>query len=130
MQINIAILSALVALSSGLTSQPGAAEPPRATDAKPVAESKPAVSPILKALFRIDNDAFVDPTRNEELKALLARKPVLTFFEACGVGDVEAVKRFLVKEPKLAASWIDVGWSALHLAAFSGNAETVRLLLD
>lgn len=97
-----------------------------AADSKPA----PAKSPILKALFRNDGGGFTDPARNEELKLLLARKPTLTFFEACGVGDVEAIKRFLVKEPTLATSWIDSGWSALHLASFSGNAEAARLLLD
>jgi hypothetical protein len=94
------------------------------------AMAAPTLSPILKALFRIDHDGFVDPASNEDLKALLAQKPALTFYEACGVGDVEAMTRFLVKEPGLATSWNEFGWSALHLAAFSGKAEAVRLLLD
>lgn len=36
----------------------------------------------------------------------------------------------LKKDPKLATSWNDFGWTPLHLAAFSGSAETARFLLE
>lgn len=121
MRNHVTILSALLAIAPLIGLASLAAE-----DSKPA----PSPSPILKALFRNDGEGFTAPARNEELKALLDQKPVLTFFEACGVGDVEAMKRFLVKDPKLATSWIEFGWSALHLAAFSGKPEGVRLLLD
>lgn len=51
-------------------------------------------------------------------------------FEACGVGDATEVARQLAADPKRATSWNDVGWSALHLAAFSGSPEVVKLVLD
>lgn len=89
-----------------------------------------ATSPVTEELFRIQGDAFVPPAKNAALQALLAKKPALTFHEACGVGDAAEVARRLKEDPKLVASWNDSGWSALHLAAFSGSAETVRLLLD
>ena len=130
---SLCTLAAQAATYTAFTSavaSPTATAPPAsagtATDTKPA----PARSPILAALFRNDGEGFTDPARNKELKALLAKKPALTFFEACGVGDVETIKRFLVKEPALATSWIGSGWSALHLAAFSGNAEAARLILD
>jgi len=89
-----------------------------------------ASSPVSAALFRIEGEAFVSPAKNVELQELLAKKPALSFHEACGVGDAAEVARRLKEDPKLATSWNDFGWSALHLAAFSGSVETVRLLLD
>jgi hypothetical protein len=89
-----------------------------------------ASAPVNEALFRIEGEAFVAPAKNEALQALLAKKPALTFFEACGVGDAAEVARRLKEDPARAHSWNDLGWSTLHLAAFSGSAETVRLLLD
>ena len=87
-------------------------------------------SAIETELFRIEGEAFVAPSRNKALQALLSKKPVLTFFEACGVGDAAEVARRLQEDPSLATSWNSFGWTALHLAAFSGSAETARLLLD
>jgi len=89
-----------------------------------------AESPIMQALFETANGGFQPPQHNKKLQALLAKHPKLTFFEACGVGDAGEVARQLAADGKLAISWNDVGWSALHLAAFSGSAETVTLLLD
>lgn len=103
------------------------ATPAAGTDPKP---ARPVPSPIIKALFRNEGEGFVDPARNEELKALLAKKPILTFFEACGVGDVDEIRKALAKDPGLAVSWNAFGWSALHLAAFSGNDDAARLILD
>jgi len=87
-------------------------------------------SAVTKALFKTAGEGFVPPARNAELQALLAKHPRLTFFEACGVGDATEVARQLASDPKLATGWNDFGWSALHLAAFSGSAETVRLLVE
>jgi ankyrin repeat protein len=100
-----------------------------ATVAPPTAAAD-ARSPVTKALFRNDGEGFVPPAKNEALQALLATKPTLTFYEACGVGDAAEVARHLKEDPKLAASWNDFGWTPLHLAAFSGSAQTLRLLLD
>lgn len=85
---------------------------------------------VTEELFRIHEGAFVPPARNAALQALLAKKPALSFHEACGVGHAAEVARLLEDDPKLVASWNDSGWSALHLAAFSGSAETVRLLFE
>jgi hypothetical protein len=59
-----------------------------------------------------------------------SRRPALTFLEACGVGDTAEIAGQLKRDPKLAATWTTWGWSTLHLAAFSGEPEAVRLLLD
>jgi uncharacterized protein len=91
--------------------------------------AQPALSEVMKALFRIDR-TFIAPQKNEVLQALLAKKPELTFFEACGVGDAARVRAFLKEKPSLVGEWTSFGWTPLHLAAFSGNAETAKLLLD
>jgi ankyrin repeat protein len=86
-------------------------------------------SEIMKALFRIEK-GFIAPQKNEALQALLAKKPELTFFEACGVGDAARVRALLEEKPALINEWTSFGWTPLHLAAFSGNVETAKLLLD
>src|ERR1700686_4382321 len=64
-------------------------------------------SVVTKALFRNDGEGFVPPAENSPLQALLATKPVLTFYEACGVGDAAAVARALKEDQRLATSWND-----------------------
>jgi uncharacterized protein len=87
-------------------------------------------SAITTALFQNVGEGFIPPAANQALQALLAAKPQLTFFEACGVGDAAEIARQLARDPKLATAWNEFGWSALHLAAFSGSPEAVRLLLE
>jgi ankyrin repeat protein len=85
---------------------------------------------ILETLLRSKRDGFTPPASNPDLQALLAKKPALTFFEACGVGDAAEMTRQLKRDPKLATVWTGFGWSPLHLAAFSGVPAAVQLLLD
>jgi hypothetical protein len=85
---------------------------------------------LMKTLFHNDGEGFTPPASNAPLQALLAKKPALTFFEACGVGDTAEIARQLKRDPKLATAWSDFGWSGLHLAAFSGVVGAVQLLLD
>lgn len=87
-------------------------------------------SAIMKALFHNDGEGFTPPADNQALQALLAHHPALTFLEACGVGDTAEIARQLERDPKLATTWTEFGWSALHLAAFSGVPGAVQLLLD
>src|SRR5262245_8161245 len=85
--------------------------------------------PVIKALFHNDGEGFTPPADNKPLQELLAKKPALTFFEACGVGDTAEISRQLKRDPKLATSWTTWGWSPLHLAAFSGVPAAVQLLV-
>lgn len=85
---------------------------------------------VMKALFRVDGESFTPPADNRALQALLAGHPALTFLEACGVGDTAEIRRQLARDPALAHAWADFGWSALHLAAFSGAPAAVQLLLE
>lgn len=90
----------------------------------------PDDSPILKAMFRIENDSFTPPANNAALQALLAQHPKLSFLEACGIGDTAEMTRQLKRDPKLATTWSRFGWSPLHLAAFSGVPGAVQMLLE
>jgi ankyrin repeat protein len=96
-----------------------------------VASRAAADDSILKTLFRNGGgEGFTPPANNKPLQALLAKKPALSFFEACGVGDTAEMTRQLERDPKLATAWTDFGWSPLHLAAFSGVPSAVQLLLE
>jgi ankyrin repeat protein len=86
-------------------------------------------SPIMHALFHRDGEGFSPPAENKQLQALLAGHPALTFLEACGVGDVAEMTKQLKRDPKLATTWTAFGWSALHLAAFSGSPGALQLVL-
>lgn len=87
-------------------------------------------SPIFAALFHDDGNGFTPPAANAALQALLAKHPVLSFLEACGVGDTAEMTRQLRRDPRLVATWTEFGWSPLHLAAFSGVPGAVQLVLD
>jgi ankyrin repeat protein len=98
------------------------------TTAAPVAPGG-GDSPVLATLMRRDDKGFVSPDRNGALQALLAKKPRLSFIEACGVGDADEVARQLRAQPQIASRANALGWTALHFAAFSGSTRTLALLL-
>ena len=87
-------------------------------------------SAVLAALLLSPGGSFLPPTRNPTLQALLRHGPTLTFFESCATGDLGAVREALMQDASLANSWHPTGLSALHLAAFSGDAAVTELLLD
>lgn len=77
------------------------------------------VSPVLEALYRGHRDEA----------GRLAADRSLDVFEASALGRDDRVAELLA-DPSLAQAWSPDGFTALHLAAFLGNARTVRLLLD
>jgi ankyrin repeat protein len=87
-------------------------------------------SAVMIALFLTAGESFLTPARNAPLQALLEHEPPLSFFESCGTGNLNQVRAALAKDPSLSNSWHPIGLSALHFAAFSGNAEVTTLLLD
>jgi ankyrin repeat protein len=63
-----------------------------------------------------------------EAKSLLPDEP--NVFEAAAFGRLERLAELLASDPGLARAFSGDGFTALHLAAFFGHAEAVRLLLD
>jgi uncharacterized protein len=77
------------------------------------------LSPALRALYRGET---------AEAESLLPDEP--NVFEAAAFGREERLEELLESDPGLARAFSGDGFTALHLAAFFGHAETVRLLLD
>ena len=75
------------------------------------------MSDLLQAVYRGD-----DTTRDE----ILATRAPDTVFEAAAVGDTGRLAE-LLDDPAATAG---DGYTPLHLAAFFGHADAVRLLLD
>jgi ankyrin repeat protein len=78
-------------------------------------------SPVLLATYR---------HRFDILDALLRLQPELDVFEASAAGVRDVVERWLDASPELVQAYADDGFTPLHLAAFFGRADVVRLLLD
>ena len=69
--------------------------------------------------------------RQFELAELVAAaRPDLSFFEACALGRVEAVRRRIEQDPSTLDQLSADGFSGLHLAAFFGRVDIARLLLS
>ncbi|KAJ5070371.1 ankyrin repeat domain-containing protein [Anaeramoeba ignava] len=54
----------------------------------------------------------------------------LGLFESARIGDLEAVRKFLVRNPGNVNRVDEANYSALHYAARSGEVEVVKLLLS
>jgi ankyrin repeat protein len=87
-------------------------------------------SAVLTALMLVSGESFLPPPRNASLQALLKREPTLSFFESCATGNLDHVRAALAKDASLSNGWHPTGLSALHFAAFSGDAAVTTLLLD
>jgi ankyrin repeat protein len=87
-------------------------------------------SAVLTALMLVSGESFLPPPRNAPLQALLKHDPTLSFFESCATGNLAQVRAALAKDASLSNSWNPMGLSALHFAAFSGDASVTTLLLD
>lgn len=77
-------------------------------------------SPVREALYRGDRDAA-------EAAAEVAE---LDVFDAAALGRLERLRELLDADPGLVHALSDDGFTPLHLAAFSGGAEAVRLLVE
>ena len=81
----------------------------------------PDVSSILQARYE---------DREDDLATLLAGDPDLDVFEAAAVGRTDRLRELLDADPALAESWSADGFTPLHLAAYFGHADGVRVLLE
>ncbi len=66
----------------------------------------------------------------ERAKRLLASDGELSVFDAAAFGRVERLQELLAREPGLARSMSDDGFTALHLAVFAEQAEAAQILID
>lgn len=78
------------------------------------------VSPLLRARYRMDN-GMVDAVR--------AHADRLNVFEAATFGDLDRLTELLAEDPELVDAMSGDGFTPLHLAAFFGQTDAVRLLL-
>jgi ankyrin repeat protein len=78
------------------------------------------VSEIMQALYRGDE------ARAREL----AETGELDVFEAASLGRSDRVRQLLEADPGLARARTDDDFTALHYAAFFGDAECARLLVE
>ena len=61
---------------------------------------------------------------------LLSLNPKLDLFDACVAGKTEKVLDEIDRDPSLLESHSSDGWTPLHLAAFFGQAELAKGLLN
>lgn len=79
------------------------------------------LSAVLHALYTGKTD-LVGP--------LLDANPPLDVFDAAAVGRTRGMEELLEAEPGLVHAWSPDGFTALHLAAFFGQEDAARLLLE
>ena len=80
-----------------------------------------SLSPVLHALYNGKAD-LVDP--------ILDANPPLDVFDTAAVGRTRGLEELLETEPELAQAWSPDGFTALHLAAFFGQEDAARTLLE
>ncbi len=79
------------------------------------------VSPVRAALYA---------QRQDLADAVLESGPDLDVFDAAAVGDVDRLAALIEGDPNLVEAWSGDGFAPIHLAAFFGRGDAVRLLLD
>lgn len=68
--------------------------------------------------------------KTDEAKAIAATRSDLDVLEAAAIGDVERLRALLDEDPSLANAWSDDGFTPLHYAAFFGQPEAAKLLIE
>jgi len=79
------------------------------------------VSALMRARYRFD-DALVAAVRTGD--------PALDVFEAAAFGELDRLTALLDDDPSYATAYSSDGFSALHLAAFFGQSDAARFLLE
>ncbi len=79
------------------------------------------LSPVLHALYTGNSDL---------VEMLLDANPPLDVFDAAAVGRNRGLEELLDGEPELAQAWSPDGFTALHYAAFFGEEDAARVLLE
>jgi ankyrin repeat protein len=79
------------------------------------------LSPVLYALYN---------GKSELVEPLLEANPPLDVFDSAAVGRTRGLEELLEAEPGLAKEWSTDGFTALHLAAFFGQEDAAKILLE
>ena len=79
------------------------------------------LSPVLWALYN-GHAELVDP--------ILDVNPPLDVFDSAAVGRTRGLEELLDGEPSLAQAWSPDGFTTLHYAAYFGQEEAARILLE
>jgi ankyrin repeat protein len=66
----------------------------------------------------------------EIAEMLVERGAEVDVFVAAMLGKIDRLGELLQADPSLAGAYSEDGWTALHLAAFFGHVEAVRMLID
>ena len=86
---------------------------------------------LLAAVFAKGPGApFLRPEDNELVAAFLDKNPELGIHEAAVLGHLDRVRELVAADPTLVNEAAPSEWTPLHFAAFSGNVDCVRFLLD
>ena len=95
-----------------------------------LASASRAATDVEKMMFKNDGKGFTPVKANAELQALLKTNPPLDFFETAALGSAADLKRQLDRDSSLITARTTWGWTALHMAAFAGNVENAKLLIE
>ncbi len=79
------------------------------------------LSPVLHALYN---------GKANIAERLLDANPALDVFDAAAVGRTRGLEELVDPEPDLARSWSPDGFTALHYAAFFGQEDAARILIE
>lgn len=79
------------------------------------------LSPVLYALYN---------GKSHLVAPILVANPPLDVFDSAAVGRTRGLEELLDAEPALAKAWSGDGFTALHLAAFFGQEEAAKILLE
>src|SRR5438067_13056499 len=94
------------------------------------AHSAKGTSAVTAALFTARGEGFMPPRKNRVLAEVLAHGAPLDRFEAAALADTARIAKELAADPKYTEAESNFGWAPLHFAAFAGNVEVAKLLLD
>lgn len=78
------------------------------------------MTPIREAIYR---------RQPEVARTLIQQGATPDFYDACGLGDREMMESFLARDPALASSFSEDGFSPLGLAVFFGHRDLAIHLL-
>jgi uncharacterized protein YndB with AHSA1/START domain len=82
--------------------------------------NRPETSPVREAIYRGDREAAEAAAGGADLDV----------FDAAVLGRLDRLRELLDADPELVHALSDDGFTPLHLACFSGGADTVRLLVE